>query len=105
MNAGGGETFGPDGFQYRPLPAHREYATGTVPLRQLDANDTLKSVFATVRHYLAPLYLPLLAVALGSTVLLSGCAYLAWTLITPFHLRGERMTTGREVDLAIGAAV
>ncbi|WP_370153361.1 glycerophosphoryl diester phosphodiesterase membrane domain-containing protein [Streptacidiphilus sp. EB129] len=76
-----------------------------MPLRPLDANDIVKGVFATVRRYFGPLYLPLLAVVLGSTVLLSGCVYVAWKLVTRLHLHGERMTTGRVVDAALAAAV
>jgi len=76
-----------------------------VPLRPLDANDILRGIFSTVRHYLRPLYLPLLAVVLGSTVLLGGSAYVAWALVIPRHLGGERMTTARVIDVAVAAAV
>ncbi|MEY9845460.1 hypothetical protein ABH940_002538 [Streptacidiphilus sp. BW17] len=76
-----------------------------VPLRPLDANDIVKGVFATVRRYFWPLYLPLLIVALGSTVVLGGSAWAAWGLITSPHLHGGRMTTTRGIELALAAAV
>lgn len=108
MTADGGEALRPDGIPAIALaPASRAYAPkpGTVPLRPLYASDILTGVFATAWRYRMPLYLPLLAVALGSIVLLSGCGYIAWELITPLHLHGERMTTGRVVYVAVAAAV
>jgi hypothetical protein len=76
-----------------------------VPLRPLDANDILKAVFTPVRRYLVPLYLPLPTVVLGSTVLLGACGYIAWELIRHLHLHGERMTTGRLIDVTLAASV
>lgn len=108
MTADGGEALRPDGVPAIGLkPASWIYAPkpGTVPLRPLAAGDILNGVFATAWRYRRPLYLPLLAVALGSTVLLSGCACITWKLITALHLHGERMTTGRVVDVVIDAAV
>ncbi|MBO0816785.1 MAG: glycerophosphoryl diester phosphodiesterase membrane domain-containing protein [Actinobacteria bacterium] len=111
MTAGGGEALRPDGVPAIALaPAGREHAPrpGTVPLRPLSASDVITGVFTTAWRYRGPLYLPLLAVALGSAALLSGCAAIAWKLIAPLHLlhlHGERMTAGRVTDVAIAAAV
>lgn len=109
MAAGGGETFGPGGFPVAgPVPYGgwaRAPQPGCVPLGPLDANDVLKGVFTTVRRHLAPIYLPLLAVALGSGALLAGCGYAAWTLIASMHLHGERMSASRVSEVVLAAAV
>ncbi|WP_406135854.1 hypothetical protein [Streptomyces sp. NBC_01089] len=78
---------------------------GTVPLRRLDASDILRGVFATVRRYPKPLYLPLLALALGSAVLLGGCVCAAWFLITHGTAHGGRPFTSHLSGMVTAGAV
>ncbi|MBF9066896.1 hypothetical protein [Streptacidiphilus fuscans] len=108
MAGDGGEAVGRDGLGggaiALPWPFGR-WDRAVVPLRPLDANDIVKGVFATVRRYLGPLYLPLSTLALGSTVVLGGCVWAAWGLIRSLHLHSERMTTTRGIELALAIAV
>lgn len=94
-------SFTPTGWAYAP-PAPKP---GTVPLRRLDTGDIVRGVLATIQHYAKPLYLPLLTIALGFTVLLSGCVCAAWALITPLPAHGDRMTTNHLLDVAAAIAV
>lgn len=108
MTTGGGQWvtgpggFAPTGWAYAPPPALKP---GTVPLRRLDVGDIVGSVLATLRHYAKPLYLPLLTVALGCSVLIGGCAGAAWALITPLPAHGDRLSTGHLLTVAAGVAV
>ncbi|NDZ82853.1 hypothetical protein G3I19_30850 [Streptomyces sp. SID10853] len=78
---------------------------GTVPLRRLDASDILRGVFATARRYPKPLYLPLLALAFGSAVLLGGCVCAAWFLATHGTAHGGRPLTSHLSGMITAGAV
>ncbi|WP_406154349.1 hypothetical protein OG217_22050 [Streptomyces sp. NBC_01023] len=91
--------FTPTGWAYAPSAPQ----PGTVPLRRLDAGDIVRGTFSTIGRYAKPIYLPLLVLALGFTVLLSGCAFAAWALVTPLPASGARMTTHHLLD--VGAAI
>ncbi|WP_327296953.1 MULTISPECIES: hypothetical protein [unclassified Streptomyces] len=105
MTTDGGQwAVGSGGFG-APVPTGWAYAPsapqpGTVPLRPLDSGDIMRGVLTTMPRYARPLYLPLLAFALGFTVLLSGCALAAWTLITPLPAPGTRTTTPHLLEMA-----
>lgn len=108
MSADGGEAVSGKGLEVRVAvhtwpPGALDRAV--VPLRPLDANDMVKGVFATVRRYFWPLYLPLLTVTLGCVVVLGCCVWASWGLITFLHLYGGRMTTTRWIGLVLAGAV
>ncbi|WP_405752208.1 hypothetical protein OG232_15960 [Streptomyces sp. NBC_01411] len=88
--------FAPTGWAYAPSAPQ----PGIVPLRPLDSGDIMRGVLTTLPRYARPLYLPLLSFALGFTVLLSGCAFAAWALITPLPASGTRMTTDHVLEVA-----